>query len=457
MLKRNLIYIGCLILGLVLASSSPATTSSIPVLKLDDVIVNPIVNEFIAEGVREAEMQGAPCVIIELDTPGGLLSSTRAIVKTIMNAKVPVVVYIAPSGAHAGSAGVFITYAAHVAVMAPSTNIGAAHPVQVGDQKSSQGSDLKDLFKKKEEIPDKDAGDGVMSDKIMNDTLAWIRGIAKTRGRNVQWAEQAVRKSVSITAQEAMKLKVIDFIAADRQELLEKLEGRTVKVGEKNITLHVAGSTLVVRTMSWRQNFLNTLINPNIAYLLMSLGFIGLMFELTHPGTWVPGIVGLVSLILAYYAFQTLPTNFTGFALIGLAILLFIAEALVTSFGFLALGGVMCMLLGSIILVDSPFELMTISWTVIIPVVLFMAMVFVFLSTLAIRAQRSKKEVGISSMIGVEGMADTDIAAAGKVFAMGEIWDATAEELITKGEKVKVIEVNGLKLKVEQINVKEVL
>ena len=286
----------------------------------------------------------------------------------------------------------------------------------------------------------------------MNDTLAWIKGIAEERGRNASWAEKAIKKSVSVTAPEALRLKVIDFIAEDDEDLLRQLEGRSVTVGGKEIPLHVKGFSVDDKTMSARQGFLYVLMNPNIAYLLMSLGFIGLLFELTHPGVWFPGVMGFISLILAFYSFQTLPTNYAGFALIFLAMGLFVAEALVTSFGFLALGGMVCMVLGSIILVDSPFELMRISWSVIIPVVLSTTSVFVFLTTLALRAQRSKKEAGVISMIGVEGMADTEVNLEGKVIVMGEIWDAVAEQPIAKGARIRVWAMEGLKLKVESID-----
>ncbi|OGQ33058.1 MAG: hypothetical protein A3I75_04875 [Deltaproteobacteria bacterium RIFCSPLOWO2_02_FULL_50_16] len=451
------VFLGLLALSFA-AHSASGTVKNIPVLILDDVIVNPIVSEFIEEGIREAEEQKAPCLILQLDTPGGLLSSTRTIVKNIMNAKIPVIVYVAPAGSRAGSAGVFITYASHVAVMAPSTNIGAAHPVQIAEpQRPSKESDFRDFFKKGDENGGKKGGnekeDGdFLSEKVMNDTLAWIKGIAEERGRNASWAEKAIKKSVSVTAPEALRLKVIDFIAEDDEDLLRQLEGRSVTVGGKEIPLHVKGFSVDDKTMSARQGFLYVLMNPNIAYLLMSLGFIGLLFELTHPGVWFPGVMGFISLILAFYSFQTLPTNYAGFALIFLAMGLFVAEALVTSFGFLALGGMVCMVLGSIILVDSPFELMRISWSVIIPVVLSTTSVFVFLTTLALRAQRSKKEAGVISMIGVEGMADTEVNLEGKVIVMGEIWDAVAEQPIAKGARIRVWAMEGLKLKVESID-----
>lgn len=433
-------------------SAVPALT--IPVLTINDAIINPVASEYIVSAIDAAEGVNAPAIVIELDTPGGLLSSTRTIVKRIMNSKVPVIVYVAPSGSRAGSAGVFITLAAHVAAMAPSTNIGAAHPVEFGESPRRDKDSLRDLLEsfKKEKGKDAPKEEPLpMEEKILNDTLAWVATIAKERGRNVDWAVRAVKESASSREDEALREGVIDIVAKDLEELVAKADGRKAHLapGEET-TLHLKGAVLKKQEMSVRQRILNVLINPNIAYILMILGFYGLLFEVTHPGGWFPGVAGLICLILAFYAFQTLPTNYAGVALIALAIGLFIAEVKVTSYGLLTLAGLVCMSLGSLLLIDSAADFMQLSLKVIVPVVLSTAAVFFFLVSLAVKAQRRPKAVGLEALVGAVGEVSVPLPR-GKILVEGEIWDAVSDEPVEKGEKVRVLAVDGMVLKVERI------
>lgn len=434
----------------------------IPVLTLQDSIINPVASEYIVDAIDEAERNGAPALVIEIDTPGGLLSSTRVIVKKIMNANVPVIVYVAPSGSRAGSAGVFITLAAHVAAMAPSTNIGAAHPVEFGENPKKEKESFQDFFEKigknkgkekkeSEKIKKPPESKNPMADKILNDTVAWISTVAKTRNRNVDWAVRAVRESISSGESEAVRLGVVDFVARDLTELFAQAEGRSVQLGNGGeLTLHLISLPIERKGMSFRQQILNVLINPNIAYILMILGFYGLLFEITHPGSWFPGVAGLICLILAFYAFHSLPTNYAGVALIGLAIVLFIAEVKVTSYGLLTLAGAVCMLLGSLFLFDSTAEFMRISLKLIIPVVGSTAFLFIFLVGLAVRAQRRKTVTGVEGMIGTVGEVSVALPH-GKVMIDGEIWDAVSDGPIKKGQQVRVVLVDGMVLKVEKL------
>lgn len=444
-----------------------AEGNEIILLRLEDDIINPVTAEYIIESITAAENNSSPCVVIHLDTPGGLLRATRAIVKKILNAKIPVIVYVSPSGSRAASAGVFITLAAHVAAMAPSTNIGAAHPVNIGGNNQRSTKKLRELLKKlkdardtKESPQDKkgqekedelvESGD-IMSDKIVNDTVAWIRSIAHTRGRNEEWAEKSVRESVSITEQEALERNVIDIIALNLNELLDAVDGKTVTVAEnKTVTLKTKNIPVKEIPMDFRQRFLNVLTNPNLAYILMILGFYGLLYEFTHPGIGFPGIAGAISLILAFYSMQTLPTNYAGVALIVLAILLFLAEVFVTSFGLLTLGGIISMTLGSLILFNSPADYLRVSIHIIIPFVLTTAFIMVFLIRLAVKAYRKKSITGREGMINKIGEAYGAIDRQGKVFVNGEIWNAESDGRIEDKEKIRVVSVNGMIVKIKK-------
>ncbi len=439
------------------AEASPAPSvrisNRVNLIKIDDQVINPVIAEYIIQAINRAEKEEAQCLIIELDTPGGLLSSTRKIVKELMNADLPVVVYVAPQGARAGSAGVFITLAAHIAAMAPSTNIGAAHPVQLQEKKST-GESLKEIieavFKKgsskesEERKEGKGKKKGVMEEKIINDTLAWVSTIAKRRGRNVEWAKKAVRESVSATEDEALSLRIVNFLASDVNELLLKINGLKVSLPDGVVTLRTKEAFLKTQEMDLRQKILNVIANPTLAYILLLLGFYGLLFEFTHPGIGFPGIAGAISIISAFYGLQMLPTNYAGVALIALSLILFIAEAQMPGFGLLALGGVICMLLGSLILVNSPYEFMSISLKVIIPLTLATALIVVFLLGAVIRVHRRRIRSGREGLIGEAGRTLTPVSSNGKVFIHGEIWNAKSETLIDKNSEVEIVKIEGM-------------
>ncbi|MEA3369637.1 MAG: nodulation protein NfeD [Candidatus Ratteibacteria bacterium] len=441
-LKVFLVFVGLIIFS----TWAEARQSVVHRIKIDDCVINPVVAQYISRAINHAEKDHAQCLIVELDTPGGLLSSTRSIVKELMNADVPVIVYVSPQGARAGSAGVFITLAGHLSAMAPSTNIGAAHPVQLQGKKST-GESLKEIIEvifKKETRGERKKDKDVMGEKIINDTLAWVSTIAKSRGRNVEWAKRAVTESVSATEDEALALGIVNFLAPDVNELLEQLDGRMVSTATKVVTLKTRNAAVITREMDAREKILNVLVNPTIAYLLMLLGFYGLLFEFTHPGIGFPGIAGVIAIIIAFYGLQMLPTNYAGVALIALALILFIAEVKVPGFGLLALGGIICMLLGSLILVNSPYEFMFISLKVIIPLTLATALIVTFLAGAVIRVHRKKIRSGGEGLIGETGRALTPISRRGKVFIHGEIWNARSEETIAKNSEVEAVKIDGM-------------
>lgn len=393
-------------------------------------IINPATAKFTTDSIDEAVKQGGQCLIIQLDTPGGLMDSMKSIIDKILTSTIPIVVYVAPRGARAASAGVFITISAHIAVMAPVTHIGAAHPVSVG----SEGKESK-----------------TMTDKVVNDAVSYIKTIAKSRGRNVTWAEKAVRTSVSITEEEALKLNIIDFVSPDMEDLLSRIDGKVIKLDAGTRTLHTKGVTPKNLEMTWRDRLLDTISNPTIAYILLMLGIYGIFFELSNPGAILPGVVGGIFIILAFFALQMLPVNYAGLALILFGIILFIAEIKVVSHGVLSIGGVISLLLGSIMLFQSPEDYMRVSLSVIIPAVLVSAAFFIFAVTMAIRARLVKPTTGKEGLVGEVGTASTTIAPEGKVSIHGEFWNATSDQPIEKGDRVQVIATIDLKLKVKKI------
>lgn len=402
-----------------------------PVFTIEvDAIINPATAKFIIDSIDQATQQGAQCLIIQLDTPGGLMESMRLIVKKELASTIPIIVYVAPGGARAASAGVFVTMAANIAVMAPGTHIGAAHPVTLG---GGEGKESK-----------------TMTEKIVNDTVAFIKNIAKARGRNVDWAEKAVVKSVSITDEEAVKLNVVDFISPDLQNLLAKIDGKVVKLNGATRTLQTKEVHPQPIQMSWRDKLLDIISNPTIAYILLMLGIYGIFFELSSPGAILPGVVGGIFLILAFYALQMLPVNYAGLALIFFGIILFIAEIKVVSHGLLAVGGVISLFLGSMMLFQSPVEYMRVSLSVIIPAVLVSAAFFIFAVSKAINARLKKPTTGMEGLIGEVGIVSTPIAPEGKVSIHGEFWNATSDQELEKGEKVRVVGIVNLKLKVKK-------
>jgi membrane-bound serine protease (ClpP class) len=447
-----------------------AKGSQFLVLTIDNKIISPVIADYVSGGVDQAEKESCQGLIILMDTPGGLLESTRTIVKKIINSPVPVIVYVAPGGSRAGSAGVFIAYAAHIAAMAPSTNIGAAHPVIIGKNPKGERSlrkaieDLTELLRserykknKKQEIAGaaspKEISENPEEDKVLNDTLAWISSLAKNRNRNADWARLAVTESSSLTEKEALEKKVINLVANNLDELLGRLDNATFIFPDRTFTLHTKDSRLIFKNLTLRQNILNSIINPNIAYILMLIGFLSLFVEITHPGVIFPGVLGLICLVIAFYAFAMLPVNFAGFVLILIGIILFIAEALTpVTFGLLTLGGAVCMLLGSLMLIDTPFAAMRISLNVILPFILAVAAIVIFLVTNVMKAHRKKTTTGADALIGKIATASTDIAEEGQVFLDGEIWTAInrGAQPIKKGEEIKVVGVDKVKLLVSK-------
>lgn len=407
-----------------------AQSDFIYLLKVDGII-NPASAGHIVKGIDKAEQEGAACLVIQMDTPGGLMESMRTIVKRILTARVPIIVYVAPSGSRAGSAGVFITLAAHIAAMAPGTNIGAAHPVQMGEKKISKE----------------------MEAKILNDTVAYIRTIAKQRGRNEQWAEKAVRESVSAQEDEALRLGIIDLVSPDLEDLFSRIDGRQVEIASgKVIALKVKGVEVKNINMSFRHQLLSIISNPSIAYILLMLGFYGLLYELANPGVILPGVIGGICLILAFFAFQMLPINYAGAALILLGVILFIAEVKITSYGMLSVAGVISLLLGSIMLIDSPAEFLKISFIkVILPVVSVSAAFFLFALIMVVRALRRRPTTGREGLVGGRGVATTDLKPEGVVEIRGELWNAVAEEQIKAGEKIQVEAIDGMQVTVKKI------
>lgn len=401
---------------------------NIIVIKIDGTI-NPASSGFIERGIEIAEKENAACLVMTLNTPGGLLKSTRVIVENIMKSTVPVVVYVSPSGAHAGSAGVFITLAANIAAMSPGTNIGAAHPVSM--QKG---------------------GDSTMNEKSTNDAVAFVRTIAEKRNRNAQWAENAVRKSYSITATEALDLKVIDLIATDIQDLLKQINGRTVEVTGSTKSITTTSAAIKNVEMSFVEKFLDIISDPNLAYILLMIGFYGLLFELYSPGAIFPGIAGVISLILAFYSLHTLPINYAGLALIIFGVILFLLEIKIISHGLLAIGGTISLLLGSMMLIRKipNMEFLQISWGVIIPTVVITVLFFLFVIGAGLRAQSAKATTGVEGLTGETGLALEILNPTGTVLVHGEIWNAEAVGgSIEKGQKIRVTTINNLKLKVE--------
>ncbi len=463
--KRTILALAALLFIILASPVSPSqgrADNSFLVLTLDNKIIGPVIVDYVSKGIDKVNKENYSGIILVMDTPGGLLESTRAIVKKIMNSSVPVITYIAPSGSRAGSAGVFIALASHVVAMAPSTNIGAAHPVVLGENEKSERSlkrsieELTDtLNRKKAKNTQKESqgSEDPMEDKIMNDTLAWITTIANTRNRNADWAKQAVLKSISATEKEALDKKVIDLIANDINDLLKKINTITIAMPQNMLTLQTNNARLEYFNLTPSQNVLNTLINPNLAYIFMLMAFLGLFIEFTHPGVIFPGIVGAISLILAFYGFAVLPVNFAGFLLIALAIILFIAEALTpATFGLMTLAGAVSMLIGSLMLVDSTFLGIKISLNIILPFILSIAAIVIFLVMNVVKTHNKKVLSGASTLIGEIGLAQTDLSPEGQVFLAGEIWTAFAQpgETIKKGEKIKVLRVDKIKLHVSK-------
>ncbi len=426
----------CLLTGLgmllgVHARSQQAHVNRIAI----DASINPAVGDFIRENIGQSAQEGALALIIQLDTPGGLLNSTKSIVKDMLGAPLPVLLYVSPSGAGAGSAGVFITLAGHIAAMAPGTTIGAAHPVASGGQNI----------------------EGDMREKIENFTVSFIESIAQRRGRNVEWAEKAVRESVSITEVEALEKNVVDLVATDVHDLLSQASGREVEVGSEKITLDFTAAQLsegrfniVTVEMRLKHKVLNILADPNIAYLLMMAGMLGLYLEFSNPGLLFPGLAGGICLILALTAFQVLPINYTGLVLIGLGMALLIAEMFLPSFGILGVSGIAAFVLGSLFLFDTPDAELAVDRGIIFAASLAVGTFMFVVGSLAVRAWRRPAASGVEGLQGEIGEVRTRLGPQGKVWVHGEYWTAESDEEIEVGQKVQIVAVDHLVLHVRR-------
>jgi membrane-bound serine protease (ClpP class) len=392
-----------------------------------DQMIHPVSEEFIARGLDEAARQHDDAVILEMSTPGGLLDSTRDIVAKIMASRVPVIVYVAPAGSRAASAGFFILESADIAAMAPGTNTGAAHPVLMGEKV-----------------------DDIMKAKMENDAAAFMRSIATRRGRNVAVAESGVRESKSFTEQEALNLKLIDVIAADVPSLLRAVNGRVIRRYDgTTVTLRTAGDAVTDYDMTLKQKVLAALMDPNIAFLLLVIGALSIFAEFQHPGAVIPGVTGTIAVLLALFALNLLPTRFAALALLLAAFALFALEAKYSTHGVLGIGGVICMVLGGLFLVDGPIPEMRVHISTALAVSIPIGLIAIFLTTIVLRARRHRVTTGREGMIGEIGVARTAVADDGKVFVHGELWNATARAAIPEGARVRVAEVKGLHLIVE--------
>ena len=417
-----------LLFGILLADNTGQKTN-VTLITYDGAIT-PACSDFIKLGIESAEKNKSECLIVKLNTPGGLLKSTRVIVSDILESKIPVVVYVSPGGAQAASAGVFITMAAHIAAMSPGTNIGAAHPV------SMQGEQ-----------------DSIMSEKATNDAAAFIRSISEKRNRNIKWAEDAVRKSLSLSETEALKQNVVDLISPNIEDLLKKINGREIEtvIGKKVLNTLDAKINEVEMTLSLK--LLTILSDPNIAYILFMIGLYGLLFEIFNPGVIFPGVIGGICIILAFYSMHTLPINYAGLALIVFAIILFVLEIKVVSHGILSIGGVISLIIGSIMLinVESGLEVVKISWEVIALFVILTVLFFAFAITLGIQAQKRKPTTGAEGLIKQTAEAITNLNPEGEVKVHGEIWNAESiEGKIEANSRVEIVQVKNLKLIVKK-------
>jgi len=419
---------------LLAASPHAARAADVGWIQVQDAI-HPATASYIERTIEWGMGEGLTCLVIELDTPGGLDTSMRRIVKAVLASSVPVVIYVSPSGSRAASAGVFMMMASHVAAMAPGTNIGAAHPVSIGGGL----------------IPSDAPPDSTMIHKVTNDAVAYVRSLAETRGRNPDWAEEAVRQSVSASAAEALDLGVIDLVAGSAEELLEAIDGRVVEVAGRTQTLHTVGAVIVRREMSLRDQILGAIANPNIAYILLLLGGLGIFFELSHPGTLFPGIVGAICLFLAFFALQMLPVRAAGVALIALAIILFVLEIKVTSYGALTIGGVASLVFGSLMLYDTGATGVRVDWGVMLPSIVIIGGLFIFGIVMAVRAQQCRKRTGREGLVGEVGEALDALSPRGRVFVHGEIWNAISRDGIAKGDPIRVSRVDGMTLHVTSV------
>jgi membrane-bound serine protease (ClpP class) len=455
----RLVYFCIFAIALLLTTAGMTETAvkTSLVLTVSDAI-SPAISDYIRRGISKAHDEGASLVILRLDTPGGLDQSMRDIIRDMIASPVPVVVYVSPSGARAASAGTYMLYAAHVAAMAPGTNLGAATPVQIGGFPDIKPPKMPDSKTEEEESEDDEQageqtalGQDAMTKKIVNDAVAYIRSLAELRGRNAEWAEQAVREAASLSSEQALDQGVIDILASDVSDLLKKIDEWTVNVGGNDVTLDTTDMVTETLEPDWRTEFLAVITNPNIAYMLMLLGIYGLFFELANPGYVLPGVIGAISMLLALYALQLLPVNYAGLALILLGIGFMIAELFVPSFGALGFGGIVSFVIGSIILFDTEGSNYRVSISVITAVSVLTAAFFLIAVRAVINAHRQPVVSGREELIGSTGQVLEDFEESGRIRAHGEIWQVSSDTSMRCGDKVRVTAVDGLILKVEHV------
>ena len=458
-------WAGAFVLGDVNAAGEEESARAV-VLELDEVI-GPASSDFVVGGIEKAEASAAKLVIIRLNTPGGLDTSMREIITKILASTVPVVVYVSPPGSRAASAGTYIMYAGHVAAMAPATNLGSATPISfspggLGRDKEPAAGDEDD----KTDEADLQEGEGTMKKdtepepalpgtalerKVINDAVAYIKGLARLRGRNDKWAEEAVRAAVNLTAEEALEQNVIDVVAKDIPDLLAQLHGRRVELQIGEVILDTENLVTEVIEPDWRTKLLAVITNPNIAYILILLGVYGLFFELSNPGAMVPGVLGAICLLLALYAFHVLPVNYAGLALLLLGIAFMVGELFVPSFGVLGIGGAAAFLIGSLILMETDVEAYQLSLPLIVTVTAVTALFIFTVIAMALRQRKQPVVSGREQMLGSVGEATGDFEGTGQIHIQGELWSARSELPVRKGQRVKVRELDGLTLVVEPV------
>ncbi|GIX22250.1 MAG: hypothetical protein KatS3mg121_1033 [Gammaproteobacteria bacterium] len=456
-------------LGLALGASfgSPAGNTGAPgagavwVLTVKGAI-GPATAEFLRDGLADAAAAGAALMVIQLDTPGGLDSAMRDIIRAVLGSPVPVAVYVAPQGARAASAGTYLLYAAHIAAMAPATNLGAATPVQLGEPPkpperpgapephgAAEGGKADDREKGRAGRPVAEAG-GALERKAVNDAAAYLRALAELRGRNAEWADKAVREAASLSAEQAAAMGVIDLIAPDLDALLAALDGRRVRLdGGREVVLALAGAPRVTVEPDWRIRLLSVLTDPNVAYMLMMLGLYGLIYEFINPGMIVPGVIGGICLLLGLYALQVLPVNYAGLALMLLGIAFMVGEAFAPSFGILGLGGVVAFTIGSVILLDE--EGYAVSLPLILGNALAALLLFGWVVGMLIRLRRRPPLAGREELVGAEVVAEGDFEGEGYVRVRGELWKARSASPVRRGQRLRVTRVDGLRLEVEPL------
>jgi len=427
-----------------------AQSNKIYILNVEGVI-NPVISGYILKGISEAELNNADAVLIKLDTPGGMLESTRSIIQRMLNSKIPVIVYVYPNGSRAASAGVFLMMASDVAAMAPLTHMGAAHPVSIGGRGLPLPGESERPENGKDE-KDKKSGQSVMDEKILSDTVAYIENLSKEKGRNYEWAVKAVRESVSVTARDALELKVIEYVAEDTNELLSMLEGKEIVKNNVTFTLEFENAVRVEYVLSSIKKFLHAIANPNIAYMLLIIGFYGLIYEFSSPGIGLGAVAGSISLVLAFYSLQMLPVNYVGLTLLVLGLIMLILETQIASSGLLTIGGIISFVLGSFFLIDASEHYMRISVWVIAGTATGTLLVVGYALKKVLQIHRIRPTTGKEGLIGKEGVVKEKIDLEGMVFVNGELWSALSDEVCEAGSRVQVVEVKNNKLVVRKLN-----